>query len=96
VRDLVYLALGDVQGDSIRRDVWERHGRKWALTKHARELGRKRGMSKRAYGDFRKGLAGLLPSTEAMNGHPHRLRRESKEEATPWISFEEIADLLSA
>jgi len=105
---VVFLALGDVEGDAIRRLAWERHGDQWRHSRYVTKLASRKGLSRAEYEEFRESLSAWLPPA----GHPDVLATATAEQATstadqeksylfrifeepdvPWISFADMARL---
>lgn len=106
---IAFLALGDVEGDAIRRLAWERHGDNWRHSRHVIELAAGKGLSRDQYEEFRQPLSAWLPPAD----HADVLATVTAEQATtskdkekphlswffevwpdvPWISFANMARL---
>lgn len=98
-RATLYLALGDAEGDAIRRRVWEREGGRWRHTPYIRAVAATHGLSRSEYEEFRGTLSSWLPASDdpevvAMaQGRP--LGSGGKVKAKrPWISYADMAKLV--
>lgn len=100
------LALGEAEGDAIRRTVWERDGETWRHSEYIAESATNNGLTRDEYREFQQCLAAHLPPP----GDPDVLAKARQEPASifadigasyhpwmssrPWISFADISDLI--
>ncbi len=57
----LFLALGEAEGDAIRRTVWERDGETWRHSKYVAESATNNGLTRDEYREFQQCLAAHLP-----------------------------------
>lgn len=99
---ILYLALGDADGNAVRTAVWERHVTEWQPSAYSVKLAAKLGLRRSEYDDLQQGLLpqhlppvdhlevdAMVDDTAKATAHDHA------EDCEPmWITYAQIADLL--
>lgn len=96
------VAFGDIDGTRVRELAWTPEGDGWKVSAFAEEQATRHGWSCAAYATLQAGLADRLPAPDSEEiahltaGRPvGPSDDEDDEEGDPWITYAEMADLIT-
>lgn len=96
---ILLVAFGDIDGTRVRDLAWTPDGDGWKVSAFAQEQATRYGWSRAAYERLQADVAGLLPTPDSEEvAQLTAGRTEAPTDHlgwTPWITYAEMADLMS-
>lgn len=97
---IAYLVVGDVEGNRIRRLIWQLHGSDWQLSPTVLELAAARGLSRLEYESLQAVLTPHLPPADdrrvmaVVHAQDGAASTRKSQTGQPWITFADTAELI--